>query len=150
MFSRNTYIERRKQLAKDVKDGIILILGNSDAPFNYLANIYTFRQDSSFRYFFEYNLADLAGVIDANSSEDYLFGDDVEIDDIIWTGPVASIKERAEKIGVKNSGSRKDLANLLQEAILKGRKIHFLPPYRTENRNLLSSLLFIKKDHVEK
>lgn len=150
MFSRNTYIERRKQLAKDVKDGIILILGNSDAPFNYLANIYTFRQDSSFRYFFEYNLADLAGVIDANSSEDYLFGDDVEIDDIIWTGPVASIKERAEKIGVKNSGSRKDLANFLQEAILKGRKIHFLPPYRTENRNLLSSLLFIKKDHVEK
>ncbi|MDD2488319.1 MAG: aminopeptidase P family protein [Bacteroidales bacterium] len=150
MFSRNTYIERRKQLAKDVKDGIILILGNSDAPFNYLANIYTFRQDSSFRYFFEYNLADLAGVIDANSSEDYLFGDDVEIDDIIWTGPVASIKERADKIGVKNSGSRKDLANFLQEAILKGRKIHFLPPYRTENRNLLSSLLFIKKDHVEK
>ncbi|MFA6933231.1 MAG: aminopeptidase P family protein, partial [Bacteroidales bacterium] len=113
-------------------------------------NIYTFRQDSSFRYFFEYNLADLAGVIDANSSEDYLFGDDVEIDDIIWTGPVASIKERADKIGVKNSGSRKDLANFLQEAILKGRKIHFLPPYRTENRNLLSSLLFIKKDHVEK
>lgn len=150
MFSKNTYIKRRKQLAKDVKDGIILLLGNSDAPFNYLANIYTFRQDSSFRYFFEYNLADLAGVIDANSSEDYLFGDDVEIDDIIWTGPVASIRERAEKIGVKNSGSRKDLANFLQEAILKGRKIHFLPPYRTENRNQLSSLLFIKKDHIEK
>lgn len=150
MFSKNTYVKRRKQLAKDVKEGLILILGNSDAPFNYLANIYTFRQDSSFRYFFEYNLADLAGVIDAESGEDYLFGDDVEIDDIIWTGPVASIRERADAIGVKHSGSKKDLANLLETAILQERKIHFLPPYRAENRNVLSSLLHIKKDHIEK
>ncbi|MBP1645287.1 MAG: Xaa-Pro aminopeptidase [Bacteroidetes bacterium] len=150
MFSKSTYVNRRKQLAKDIKDGLILILGNSDSPFNYLANTYTFRQDSSFRYFFEYNLQDLAGVIDANSGEDYLFGDDVEIDDIIWTGPVASVKDRADKIGVKNSGSRKDLSNLLEQAILQERKIHFLPPYRAENRNLLSSLLHIKKDHVEK
>ena len=150
MFSKSTYVNRRKQLAKDIKDGLILILGNSDSPFNYPANIYTFRQDSSFRYFFEYNLQDLAGVIDANTGEDYLFGDDVEIDDIIWTGPVASVRDRADKIGVKNSGSRKDLSNLLEQAILQERKIHFLPPYRAENRNLLSSLLHIKKDHVEK
>lgn len=150
MFSKSTYVNRRKQLAKDIKDGLILILGNSDSPFNYVANIYTFRQDSSFRYFFEYNLQDLAGVIDANSGEDYLFGDDVEIDDIIWTGPVASVRDRADKIGVKNTGSRKDLANLLEQAMLQERKIHFLPPYRADNRNLLSSLLHIKKDHVEK
>lgn len=150
MFSKSTYVNRRKQLANDIKDGLILILGNSDSPFNYTANIYTFRQDSSFRYFFEYNLQDLAGVIDANTGEDYLFGDDVEIDDIIWTGPVASVRDRADKIGVKNTGSRKDLANLLEQAILQERKIHFLPPYRADNRNLLSSLLHIKKDHVEK
>lgn len=150
MFSKSTYVNRRKQLANDIKDGLILILGNSDSPFNYTANIYTFRQDSSFRYFFEYNLQDLAGVIDANTGEDYLFGDDVEIDDIIWTGPVASVRDRADLIGVKNSGNRKDLANLLEQAILQERKIHFLPPYRADNRNLLSSLLHIKKDHVEK
>ena len=150
MFNKNTYIERRKKLANDVKDGLILILGNTDSAFNYIANIYTFRQDSSFRYFFEYNLADLAGVIDANSGEDYLFGDDVEIDDIIWTGEVASIRERADVIGVKHSGSRQDLKNLLETAILQSRQIHFLPPYRAENRITLSSLLHIKKDHVEK
>lgn len=150
MFSKSTYVNRRKQLAKDINDGLILILGNSDSSFNYPANTYTFRQDSSFRYFFEYNLQDLAGVIDANTGEDYLFGDDVEIDDIIWTGPVASVRDRAEKIGVKNSGSRKDLANLLEQAILQERQIHFLPPYRAENRNLLSSLLHIKKDHIQK
>lgn len=150
MFNKNTYVERRKKLANDVKDGLILILGNTDSAFNYIANIYTFRQDSSFRYFFEYNLADLAGVIDANSGEDYLFGDDVEIDDIIWTGEVASIRERADVIGVKHSGSRQDLKNLLETAILQSRQIHFLPPYRAENRITLSSLLHIKKDHVEK
>lgn len=136
MFNKNTYIERRKKLANDVKDGLILILGNTDSAFNYTANIYTFRQDSSFRYFFEYNLADLSGVIDANTGEDYLFGDDVEIDDIIWTGEVDSIRERADVIGVKHSGSRQDLKNLLEAAILQGRQIHFLPPYRAEIETL--------------
>lgn len=150
MFSKSTYVNRRKQLAKDVGDGLILILGNSDSAFNYKANTYTFRQDSSFRYFFEYNLQDLAGVIDANTGEDYLFGDDVDIEDVIWTGPVASIRDRADKIGVKHSGSLKDLANFLEEAILKERKIHFLPPYRAENSNFLSALLHIKKDHLQK
>jgi len=150
MFSKSTYVKRRKQLASDIKEGLILILGNGDSPFNYLSNIYTFRQDSSFRYFFEYNIAELAGVIDADSGEDYLFGDDVEIDDIIWTGPVASIRDRANAIGVKNSGSRADLAKLIETAILQERKIHFLPPYRVDNRNILSSLLHIKKDHIEK
>ncbi|MFA6199682.1 MAG: aminopeptidase P family protein [Bacteroidales bacterium] len=150
MFSKSTYVKRRKQLASDIKEGLILILGNGDSPFNYLSNIYTFRQDSSFRYFFEYNISELAGVIDADSGEDYLFGDDVEIDDIIWTGPVASIRDRANAIGVKNSGSRADLANLIETAILQERKIHFLPPYRVDNRNILSSLLHIKKDHIEK
>lgn len=150
MFSKSTYVKRRKQLASDIKEGLILILGNGDSPFNYLSNIYTFRQDSSFRYFFEYNIAELAGVIDADSGEDYLFGDDVEIDDIIWTGPVASIRDRANAIGVKNSGSRADLASLIETAILQERKIHFLPPYRVDNRNILSSLLHIKKDHIEK
>lgn len=150
MFSKSTYVKRRKQLASDIKEGLILILGNGDSPFNYLSNIYTFRQDSSFRYLFEYNIAELAGVIDADSGEDYLFGDDVEIDDIIWTGPVASIRDRANAIGVKNSGSRADLASLIETAILQERKIHFLPPYRVDNRNILSSLLHIKKDHIEK
>ncbi len=150
MFSKSTYVKRRKQLASDIKEGLILILGNGDSPFNYLSNIYTFRQDSSFRYFFEYNISELAGVIDADSGEDYLFGDDVEIDDIIWTGPVASIRDRANAIGVKNSGSRADLASLIETAILQERKIHFLPPYRVDNRNILSSLLHIKKDHIEK
>lgn len=150
MFSKSTYTKRRKQLAKDVQKGLILILGNGDSAFNYPANIYTFRQDSTFRYFFEFNLPSLAGVIDAETGDDYLFGEDVSIDDIIWTGPVASIRERANEIGVKNSGSHADLIKLLEDAIAKGRQIHFTPAYRADNSNLLSMLLHIKKDHVNK
>ncbi|MFA5540475.1 MAG: aminopeptidase P N-terminal domain-containing protein, partial [Bacteroidales bacterium] len=150
MFSKETYINRRKELSKQVEKGLILILGNGDSSFNYPANVYTFRQDSTFRYYFEFNLQDLAGVIDAETGEDYLFGEDVSIDDIIWTGPVASIRERADEIGVRHSGSHADLVNLLETSIQKGRKIHFLPAYRQENKELLSFLLHYKTDQVNK
>ncbi|MFV0501550.1 MAG: aminopeptidase P family protein [Bacteroidales bacterium] len=150
MFSKETYINRRKELSKQVEKGLILILGNGDSSFNYPANVYTFRQDSTFRYYFEFNLQDLAGVIDAETGEDYLFGEDVSIDDIIWTGPVASIRERANEIGVRHSGSHADLVNLLETSIQKGRKIHFLPAYRQENKELLSFLLHYKTDQVNK
>lgn len=150
MFSKETYINRRKELSKQVEKGLILILGNGDSSFNYPANVYTFRQDSTFRYYFEFNLQDLAGVIDAETGEDYLFGEDVSIDDIIWTGPVASIRERANEIGVRHSGSHADLVNLLESSIQKGRKIHFLPAYRQENKELLSFLLHYKTDQVNK
>lgn len=81
--------------------GLILIVGNSDVSFNYPANQYTFRQDSTFRYFFGYDIQGLIGVIDVESGEEYLFGEEVDMDDIIWTGPIPSISERAEAIGVK-------------------------------------------------
>lgn len=150
MFNKQTYISRRKELVNQVEKGIILILGNKDSSFNYPANVYTFRQDSSFRYYFEYNLQGLTGVIDVDSGQDYLFGEDVSIDDIIWTGPVASIRERADEIGVKHSGNHTQLVELLEKSILQGRKIHFLPAYRQENKELLSFLLHINTNHVNK
>jgi Xaa-Pro aminopeptidase len=148
MFAKETYINRRKRLASDVGNGLILIMGNTDAAFNYPNNIYTFRQDSTFRYFFEHNLQDLAGVIDCQSGEEFLFGEDVGMEDIIWTGPVASIQERADEVGVKNSGSLKDLAAMLDQAIDNRRKIHFVSPYRAKTINYLSSLVHINKDYI--
>ncbi|MDR0790030.1 MAG: aminopeptidase P family protein [Bacteroidales bacterium] len=148
MFKKEIYVERRKRLAKDVGRGLILIVGNTDAAFNYPNNVYTFRQDSTFRYFFAHNLQDLVGVIDCDSGEEYLFGEDVSIDDIIWTGPVASMLERANEIGVSNSGSLKDLAKMVDEAIDTRRRVHYVTPYRTKTINYVSSLVHIKKDYV--
>lgn len=149
MFAKETYIKRRKQLMKDVKHGVILIVGNGDSPFNYPANVYSFRQDSTFRYFFAHNLQNLVGVIDVDNQEEYLFGEDVDIEDIIWTGPVPSMRERALEIGVENSGNINDLRKFLDAAIFAGRKVHFVPPYRAENVNFIAELLHVDRNYVK-
>ncbi len=149
MFSKEVYVARRQQLLKDVKNGLILILGNGDSPFNYPANTYTFRQDSTFRYFFGHDLQNLVGVIDIDNAREYLFGEDVDMEDIIWTGPVPSIHDRALEVGVENSGNIKDLRKLVDDAVFAGRKVHFVPPYRAENVNFIAELLHIDKEYVK-
>ena len=54
MFQAKTYVERRKLLKKQVKSGLILLLGNDESSMNYADNTYHFRQDSTFLYFFGY------------------------------------------------------------------------------------------------
>ena len=149
MFSKETYMMRRKQLMKDVKRGVILILGNGDSPFNYPANTYSFRQDSTFRYFFAHDLQNLVGVIDIDEGKEYLFGEDVDMEDIIWTGSVPSIHDRALEVGVENSGSINDLRKFMDAVVFAGRKVHFVPPYRAENVNFISELLHIDRHYVK-
>jgi Xaa-Pro aminopeptidase len=103
MFSASVYSNRRDQLKKIVKNGIILILGNVDVPMNYAANTYHFRQDSNFLYFFGIDIPGFAGIIDAESGEDYIFGNDVDIEDIIWMGNQPLVKELAEKCGISRT-----------------------------------------------
>ena len=143
MFNRETYITRRLQLRQKISDGIILLLGNVDSPMNYADNTYYFRQDSSFLYFFGLDFQKLAGVIDTESGEEIVFGDDVEIEDIIWMGPQIALKEKAEKVGISKTKPFKNLQQVIEKAILSGRKIHFIPPYRAENKLLLNELLGI-------
>ncbi|MBR1769851.1 MAG: aminopeptidase P family protein [Bacteroidales bacterium] len=149
MFSKETYVQRRKQLMKDVKQGLVLIVGNSDVAFNYQANQYSFRQDSTFRYFFGYDIQGLVGVIDTESGEEYLFGEEVDMDDIIWTGPIPSLSERAEEIGVANSGTIKDLRNLMDKAVFSGRKVHYVPPYRAENVEFIADILHLDPKYIQ-
>ena len=143
MFNPSTYIIRRQRLAHTISDGIILLLGNVDAPMNYLDNPYHFRQDSSFLYFFGLDFQKLAGVIDVESGEEILFGDDVDMEDIIWMGPQIALKEKAEKVGIGKVEPYKNLQAIIDKAVDSGRKIHFLPPYRAENKLLLNELLGI-------
>jgi Xaa-Pro aminopeptidase len=143
MFNSDTYISRRKQLKRTISDGIILLLGNVDSPMNYADNTFYFRQDSSFLYFFGLDFQKLAGVIDTETGEEIIFGDDVEIEDIIWMGPQIALKEKAEKVGISKTEPYKNLHIIIEKAISSGRKIHFLPPYRAENKLLLNELLGI-------
>ena len=149
MFGKKIYIERRNQLKKDVQSGVVLLLGNKEVAFNYPANTYSFRQDSNFLYFFGLHDADLAGVIDIDNQKDFIFGNDVDIDDIIWMGNQPSVKERAEKVGVDYTSPMPKLVEMLTEAIKQGRKIHFVSPYRGETQMQLADLLGIKYTNVK-
>lgn len=141
MFKADVYTNRRNSLKKAVKSGIALFPGNVDSPMNYPANTYHFRQDSDFLYFFGLDLQGLYGVIDFDSGEDFIFGNDVDLDDIIWMGPQPLMKDLAAKVGVKNTSPVAKLEDFVRDAAGKGRKVHFLPPYRGENKMLLGSLL---------
>lgn len=143
MFETSVYKNRRARLREKMSDGIVLILGNGEAPANYRDNTYKFRQDSSFSYFFGLNLPGFAGVLDVDAGKEYIFGNDVDIDDIIWMGPQPLVKDMAAKVGVETTFPFPELAVCLKEAISKGRRIHFLPPYRFRNVVLLEDLLGI-------
>lgn len=143
MFETSVYKNRRKKLMEKMSGGLVLILGNGEAPANYTDNTYKFRQDSSFSYFFGLNLPGFAGVLDVDAGKEYIFGNDVDIDDIIWMGPQPLVKDMAAKVGVETTFLFPELAVCLKEAISKGRRIHFLPPYRFRNVVLLEDLLGI-------
>lgn len=150
MFDTLIYQNRRKALRKKIGNGLILLLGNKEAPANYPDNTYKFRQDSSFVYFFGHSHPGYAGIIDADNGEDYFFGDDVDMDDIIWMGPQPSIKELAAQVGVEKSFAYDKLKETVSKAIAQRRKIHFLPPYRHDNMLLLEDLTGIRASLTRK
>ncbi len=141
MFNKNTFINRRQQLHQKMDSGIGLFLGNKYVPYNYPANPYKFRQDSSFRYFFGLNLSGYAGLMDFDSGEDIVFADDIDIEDIIWMGPQPAVKDLAASVGVEKTIPFGQLNDYIQKAISQGRTIHFLPPYRAETKLRLAALL---------
>ena len=131
MFSKETYIRRRAELKKLVGQGVIILFGNNEAPANYPANSYApMRQDSSFLYYFGQHRDGLVGVIDIDNDEEWLFGDDIDIEDIVWMGFVPSVSDLAAEVGVEKTAPMKELSEVCRRATETGRTIHFLPPYR--------------------
>jgi Xaa-Pro aminopeptidase len=134
MFSKETYIHRREKLRKSISSGLILLLGNDESPMNYADNGYHFRQDSTFLYFFGLKLPFLAAILDCDSGEETVFGNDLTVEDFVWMGPQPTINVQSVRVGINKTGDLASLVVLLEEAQNMGRKIHFLPPYRAENK----------------
>ena len=143
MFSATTYAARREALRAKIGSGIVLLPGNLQASNNYPNNAYYFRQDSTFVYYFGLNVPALVGVIDADSGEEALYGDDFTVEDIIWTGPQPTLRELGAEVGVATTFPTSALEARLRKAIAQGRRIHFLPPYRGETKLQLAALLGI-------
>jgi len=143
MFNQEIYSARRQQLKATVKQGLILLLANEESSMNYRDNLYHFRQDSSFLYFIGIDRPSLAVVIDIDNDREIVFGNELTMDDIIWTGPRETIREQAAKSGIHTVQSLSDLDTLLKKAQAAGQAIHFLPPYRADNARKLSDWLDI-------
>jgi Xaa-Pro aminopeptidase len=144
MFTKEVYIGRRKELKKLVKSGVILLLGNGEAPVNYADNAYSFRQDSSFIYYVGLDTPDLAFILDIDNDKEYLLGNELTIDDIIWMGNLPSLKERAAEVGIETVCPLSQLSTLVST----NRNIHYLKPYRFRNQLILNELLGLKTDSI--
>ncbi len=149
MFSAQIYSNRRKNLLSMVAKGLIIIPGNNESPSNYKGNTYRFRQDSTFSYFFGIDEPNLLGLIDVDENRQYLIGDNLEIEDIIWMGLQPSMSEKATSVGLTMVLSHNDFKTFLSNAISKKRSIHFTSPYRAENAALLQNLLTISAQELD-
>ena len=144
MFSKETYVNRRAELKRLVKSGVVILFGNNDSPVNYPSNgYYPFRQDSSFLYYFGLNRDGLVGVIDIDNDVETLVGDDIDIEDIVWFGSVDSVSDMAASIGVSKTAPMKQLQVICNEALRLHRQMHFLPPYRYDTKLQIFDLLGI-------
>ena len=161
MFSKEIYINRRAELLRRMsgQGGIAIFPGNADAPANYRGNDYKFRQESTFLYFWGIDQPFYAAVLDLDTGGETIFADDVDIDDIVWMGPQPSVRSIAESVGVgERSGAAAGevsapyagFADYVKKAVAQGRKVHFLPQSRYYNCLLLSSLLNIDAEELNR
>lgn len=149
MFSKDTYINRRNLLKESLGSGILLFMGNDECGMNYEDNTYHFRQDSTFLYFWGLSYAGLTAIIDIDEDKEIIFGDELTIDHIVWMGTQPSLKEKSERVGVKETQPYASINNYLAKAISKGQKIHYLPPYRAEHKLKLMDWLGVNPSQDE-
>ena len=150
MFSVEVYQQRRSRMMSGSAQGLLLFLGNVDAPMNYPHNAYPFVQDSSFRYLFGLNGAGLAGVLDTAKQTVTLFGDDQTVDDIVWSGPLPSMADRGASVGVTLTRPYSELESVLRDALIEGVSIEYLTPYRGDTVLELARLLGRTADAVRR
>ena len=149
VFSKVTYIDRRKRLQESVGGGLLLFLGNDLVGMNYAGNEYHFRQDSTFLYYFGLDFPGLAAVIDIDNDRTIVFGDELTIDDIVWTGIQPTVKEKCETVGVTESMPLNRLKWYVDIAVSGGQNVHFLPPYRGDHFMWIQEVLGIQPNAQE-
>ena len=144
LFDASIYANRRKELMQAMGRGILLFPGAIEQPFNYKANTYPFRQDSTFLYYFGISQPGMAGIIDADAGISILYGHDLDIEDVVWMGPQPSLAEWAQMIGAERNAE----ISKLSEA-LKGKEVQYLPPYHADRILYLSKLLDKSIDDIQ-
>ena len=154
MFNSEVYVNRRRglleQMASRGAHGVAVFLGNVDAATNYRGNDYKFRQDSNFLYYWGIDEPWFAAVLDLDTAQECLYGNDVDIDDIIWMGPQPTVASKGAAIGCAATAPLADFYKAVTAAVAAGRSVHFLPPARYYNQMKLSQLTGIDTEAVRK
>ncbi len=144
MFSKDTYVNRRRLLKSYINQGILFLPGNGQSGMNYKDNWYPFRQDSTFLYYTGINdIPDIFFVIDIENDQEILFGNDPTPEEMVWTGAVEPLTALAEKVGIAKVKPLRELSEFIKVRKKKKQTIHYLPPYRPQLSILISNLLDI-------
>ena len=136
------YPSRRKRLAEKVGTGKILLIGNTHSSVNYKDNWYPFRQDSTLLYYTGIDIPDVHFLMDLDEGKEILFGNELTVEDIIWTGSLPTLQELADQAGIQSVLPLNQLKSIAASSIL------FLPPYRPEHTIMLSDMLQVPIDEV--
>ena len=157
MFEANVYVNRRRVLLEQMasrtaegKRGIAVFLGNVDSAMNYRGNDYKFRQDSNFLYYWGVDEPWFAAVLDLDNGEECLYGNDVDIDDIIWMGPQPTVASKGAAVGCAKTLPLAEFDKTVAAAVASGRSVHFLPPARYYNQMKLAQLTHLSDEAVRK
>lgn len=146
MFKKEVYENRRKKLKENFKEGLILIPANNYSPLDCKDNCYPFLQDATFRYYFGIDHPGLIGIIDIDNNEEYIFGNDYTMSDIIWMGKQKFLKELALEVGIEKFIEKENL----KEFLANRKNIRFTRQYKADTILYLSSLLNIEAQNFEK
>ncbi len=144
MFNAPVYTNRRSVLKESLKSGLILLLANREVPMNYPANGYHFRQDSTFLYYTGIDDPDIALLIDVDQNREFLFANELQIDDIIWMGRLKTFREKANDSGIAHVKKTDELDSMVQTAKREGRIIHFIYPYRADLQAYLAGMIGVE------
>ena len=149
MFNKEIYIKRREKLMEQVGSGFIVLLGNEESSMNYKDNLYPFRQDSTFLYFFGIDRPGIMATIDIDNNLATLYGDDSTVVQMVWTGYQEPLESLAAKTGISLVKGKKEFDTFSKNALSEKRDIHFLPPYRPDHVEVLSSLLGVLRGLIQ-
>ena len=157
MFEANVYVNRRRVLLEQMasrtaegKRGIAVFLGNVDSAMNYRGNDYKFRQDSNFLYYWGVDEPWFAAILDLDNGDECLYGNDVDIDDIIWMGPQPTVASKGAAVGCAKTLPLAEFDKTVAAAVASGRSVHFLPPARYYNQMKLAQLTHLSDEAVRK
>ena len=113
MFAKETYMQRRALLKKNLGSGVLLFLGNDECGLNYEDNTFRYRQDSTFLYYFGLSCAGLSAIIDIDEDKEIIFGDELSIDAIVWMGSQPTLREKCERVGIREMMASADIVGPL-------------------------------------